>query len=122
MYKVASFDLDGVIARYDGWIDDYHVGEPVPGMKELLQELMDDGWKIIIFSTRGTEIIKTWCAIYDIPYTWVNENPEYQGRNSGKPVTWFHVDDRAINFDGDVKKLRRNIKDFSPWSGKMREE
>lgn len=122
MYKVVSFDLDGVLAKYKGWVDDYHIGEPVEGMKELLQEHLDNGWKVIIFSTRGTDIIKTWCAIYAMPYTWVNENPDYQGRNPGKPVCWVHIDDRGIPFDGDVEKLRRNLKDFKPWSGRMREE
>lgn len=122
IYKVASFDVDGVVAEYKEFIDDYHIGPPVYGMKGILQELIDDGWKVILFSTRGTEIIKTWCAIYDVPYTWVNENPEFQGKNPGKPVAWFHVDDRAIHFDGDVAKLRENIKNFKVWSGKMREE
>lgn len=122
IYEVASFDLDGVIANFTEFIDDYHIENPVDGMRELLQEMIDDGWKIIIFSTRGTDVIKTWCAIHNIPFTYINENPEYQGLNPGKPISFFHVDDRAIHFDGNVEKLRENIKNFKVWSGRMREQ
>lgn len=122
MYKVASFDFDGVLAMYEGWKGRNHFGPPVPGMRQILQDLKKDGWRIIVFTTRGCTEVKEWCEEHNMPADYFNQNPEISGQNPGKPVASFYVDDRAINFDGDVDKLRANIKNFKPWSGEMRED
>lgn len=121
MYKTICFDFDGVLAAYDGWKGREHFGEPVAGMRELLRELKADGWTIIAFTTRGSLEIQEWCEEHDMPADHFNQNPEFTGQNPGKPVASIYVDDLAINFDGDVGKLRENIKTFKPWSGAMRE-
>lgn len=122
MYKVGCFDFDGVLAMYEGWKGRNHFGEPVPGMRELLQDLKSDGWRIVVFTTRGCTEVREWCEKHNIPIDYVNMNPEITGQNPSKPVASFYVDDRAINFNGDVDKLRENIKNFRPWSGEMRED
>lgn len=122
MYKVASFDFDGVLAMYEGWVDRNHFGDPVPGMRELLQDLKKEGWRIVVFTTRGSTEVREWCEQHNMPVDYFNQNPEISGQNPCKPVASFYVDDRAINFDGDVDKLRERIKNFKPWSGEMRED
>jgi hypothetical protein len=39
-------------------------------------------------------------------------NPEIQGQNPGKPIASIYVDDRAIRFTGNTKKLMEDIREF----------
>lgn len=113
--KTICFDFDGVLARYDGWKGHCHLGQPVEGMSRLLEQLREDGWTIIIFTTRGCVEIAEWCSVYDMVHDYINANPEIQGQNPGKPIADIYVDDRAICFNGDVGKLMDDIRDFEPW-------
>lgn len=112
MMKIIAFDFDGVLAKYDGWEGYQHLGEPIDGMRKVLQQLKSDGWKIIIYTTRGNAEIAEWCKKYDMLYDYINMNPEIQGQNPGKPVASIYVDDRAIRFTGDAKKLMKDIREF----------
>lgn len=112
MIKTIAFDFDGVLAQYDGWKGYQHLGKPIEGMREVLQQLKSDGWKILIYTTRGNAEIAEWCKKYDMPVDYINMNPEIQGKNPGKPIASIYVDDRAIRFTGDVKKLIEDIREF----------
>lgn len=112
MIKTIAFDFDGVLAQYDGWKGYQHLGKPIEGMREVLQQLKSDGWKILIYTTRGNAEIAEWCKKYYMPVDYINMNPEIQGKNPGKPIASIYVDDRAIRFTGDVKKLIEDIREF----------
>ncbi|MHC4395627.1 MAG: HAD family hydrolase [Planctomycetota bacterium] len=114
--KTICFDFDGVLDQYDGWKGHRCLGKPVEGMSKLLQQLQDDGWQVIIFTTRGNVEVAEWCSVYDIVYDSINMNPAIQGQNPGKPIADIYVDDRAICFTGDVDKLQDDILTFKPWS------
>jgi len=114
--KTIAFDFDGVLAHYDGWRGHDHLGKPIPGMKNLLCELKDCGWTIIIYTTRGNAEIQEWCDRHKIPFDYVNFNPAVQGNNPGKPIADIYVDDRAIKFNGVPTDLRRQIAKFQTWN------
>ncbi len=71
-----GFDLDGTLAKYDGWKGEKHIGEPVAKMVDLAKKLHSEGKKVKIFTarvaptpdgqTRDTEtarkVIEDWCA------------------------------------------------------------
>jgi hypothetical protein len=115
--KTIAFDLDGVLAQYNGWNGaDTLIGEPVSGMRELLSSLRDKGVKIIIFTCRGAHDTKLWADRHDIPYDWININGDDYYQNIGKPLADIYVDDRAICFKGDVDQLARDIDSFQPYS------
>ena len=46
-------DLDGVLARYDGWHGKTHFGNPLPGALEFLRELRSFA-RVIILSSRSS--------------------------------------------------------------------
>jgi hypothetical protein len=50
--KVISFDLDGVILKYDGWQGPDKFGSVIPGAVETMKRLRREGWYITIFTTR----------------------------------------------------------------------
>lgn len=114
--KTIAFDFDGVLAHYDGWRGHNHLGKPIPGMKDLLWELKESGWTIIIYTTRGNAEIQEWCERRNFPCDYVNFNPDIQGNNPGKPIADIYVDDRAIKFNGVPADLRRQIANFKTWN------
>lgn len=69
-------DLDGTLARYGGWVDEHHIGEPMPLMVERVKAWLANGIEVRIFTARVamaegnratstveaiTESIQRWC-------------------------------------------------------------
>jgi hypothetical protein len=71
-------DLDGTLARYDGWRGVDHIGEPIPEMLLRVKAWLKDGVDVRIFTARvagqglsigGQKVdvigpIKAWCKIH----------------------------------------------------------
>lgn len=116
--KTIVFDFDGVIHRYsEGWKDGSIYDIPVDGIKEVIDELRET-YKIVIVSTRtktkkGRNEVLAWLDEYNI---------EIDDIMAEKPPAIIYVDDRGINFDGNCKKLLKNIKKFRPWTEKFEEK
>lgn len=101
MKKTVCVDLDGVLAKYDGWKGIDHIGDPIEGAVEFMQKL-DELYKGVIFTTRcNPELnqlpveelsgrvqrwLDDWGFTYDSIYTGV-----------GKPICIAFIDDRALN-------------------------
>lgn len=47
-----GFDLDGTLAKYDGWKGIDHIGEPVKPMVELMKRMHDEGKVVKIMTAR----------------------------------------------------------------------
>lgn len=45
-------DLDGTLARYDGWKGSTHIGEPVPLMLARVKDWLSQGMEVRIFTAR----------------------------------------------------------------------
>lgn len=45
-------DLDGTLAKYDGWKGFDHIGEPVPKMVKHVREWLEKGFTVKIFTAR----------------------------------------------------------------------
>lgn len=105
-----AVDLDGVLAQYDGW--DVHgldnIGPPVEGAKEFLLALLDDGFKVVVYTTRTNPDpfndgeyreapeklagrVRAWLREHDM---WHDGVSVFQGR--GKPIAFAYIDDRAV--------------------------
>ncbi len=94
-------DLDGVLARYDGWRGVEHFGEPLPGAIEFTRDLME--WAdVIIFTSRlradggkkplheREKLVRQWLDEHGFRYAEV-----YAGQ--GKPTASAYIDDRAVS-------------------------
>lgn len=72
-------DLDGTLARYDGWVHELHIGEPVPLMVERVKKWLAEGKTVKVFTARvaptnalrreATELqirtgIVEWCVLH----------------------------------------------------------
>jgi len=95
-------DLDGVLARYEGWTGVEDIGKPIAGAKLFMQDLMKEFY-VIVFTTRASAqfnpgyseeelkiFVEKWLNKHGIPYDSI-----YTGR--GKPLATAYVDDRAVS-------------------------
>jgi len=47
-----GFDLDGTLAKYDGWQGPTHIGEPIEEIVKLAKDYVDAGREVRIFTAR----------------------------------------------------------------------
>ncbi|OGG36712.1 hypothetical protein A2110_00030 [Candidatus Jorgensenbacteria bacterium GWA1_54_12] len=114
--KIIAFDFDGVVAQYNGFVSHDDVQEPIAETIKAMNLLKEKGFRILIFSTRGTEFLKKYCERFSIPADFINDNPEMRGENPGKPVAWLYVDDRAIRYIGQTAEtLVSEIEQFKAY-------
>lgn len=114
MKNTVMFDFDGVINSYtSGYIEDRIPDKPVPGMLELFQALSQNGWKIVVFTTRaltlrGRDLVESYLSDYGfMPYV--------SDITAVKQPARVYVDDRAIRFSGDTTSLLRDILTFKSY-------
>ncbi|MEK6896037.1 MAG: hypothetical protein AABX12_01080 [Nanoarchaeota archaeon] len=103
-------DFDGVLAEYDGYKGEEHLGKPLTGAKQFLEQLNSVNLKWVVFTTRPRERIVKWFQEHQLPM------PE--GITHIKMPAPAYIDDRAIKFDGDFDKLIRDMKDFNVYWNK----
>lgn len=121
--KTICIDFDGVISNYKGYKGWGIFEEPVSGASEKINQLKEDGWKIIIFTTRSeTKLIADYCKAHNILFDEINRNSDnHPYTNMGKPHADVYLDDRAINFSGNWEESYNNIRNFKPWNEDSRE-
>jgi len=47
-----AVDLDGTLAEYHGWVNTFHIGEPIPLMVERVKKWLAEGMDVRIFTAR----------------------------------------------------------------------
>lgn len=116
----ACIDLDGTIASYkEGWQGAEHYGDPLPGVHKALRSLKEKGWRIIIFTTRGNETLtRLYLVKNNIPFDYINVNPDQPPGTSHKPSADVYIDDRGIRFNGDWEATVKEVLEFTPWERK----
>lgn len=91
-------DLDGTLAKYDGWKGEDHIGEPVPAMLARVKKWLAEEREVRIFTARVSgdaeetafvrKALTAWCLKHvgqDLPVT--------NAKDYGMIELW---DDRAV--------------------------
>lgn len=115
--KTICIDIDGTLIRYEDWQGENHFGQLLPGASDAMKKLHEEGWFIIIYSTRANKgILEKFLHKNDLEFDSINENP-FQPDNAkgGKPLADVYVDDRALCFKGNWEQTLREIFSFKPW-------
>jgi len=118
--KIIAVDFDGVINSYKGgWKGPTVTDDPVLSAIESINTLSDQGYKIIIYSTRaqtgeGLDTIREYLLKHSGNPAMV-EGIEITDK---KPIAHVYIDDRAITFNGDWKETLKQIEEFKPWMEK----
>jgi len=69
-----GFDLDGTLAKYDGWKGIDHIGEPVKPMVELMKRMHDEG-KVVKIVTARVAPRKLEDGTVGEQFTWLTRKP-----------------------------------------------
>lgn len=69
-----GFDLDGTLAKYDGWKGIDHIGEPVKPMVELMKRMHDEG-KVVKIMTARVAPCKLEDGTIGERFTWLTPGP-----------------------------------------------
>lgn len=98
----------------NGWNDGTIYDKPVDGIKETIAQLREEGYEIVIYSTRcksieGIQEMKKWLKKHKI---------EVDNIATDKPIALMYVDDRAVPFNGNCETLLKNIHNFKVWTEK----
>jgi hypothetical protein len=115
--QTIAVDFDGVLAEYDGWKGEEHLGSPRADVVSVLRLLRQEGWKIVIHTTRSELHISDYLTRHDIPYDEINRNSSY-GNAGSKPVATVYWDDRALQYSGDAFKDLDAIRKFRTWNNR----
>lgn len=94
--KTVALDFDGVLHSYQHGFDMRRLDPPEPGALEFVQKLIDEGYKVVVYSTRakteeGRRVIINWLHAYGFPHLAMGISPD-------KPPAIAYVDDRAVPY------------------------
>lgn len=114
-----AIDFDGVIHSYVSPFTKASeiLDPPVEGIKEVINDLHQRGFKVVVMSSRclgdgGKDAIINYLNLHDIVVDDVTHE---------KVGAIAYIDDRAITFDGKVDGLVERIINFSPWNRKKKQ-
>jgi hypothetical protein len=114
---IIAVDFDGVIADYDGWTETSVIGPPRGDVIETLKVLRSEGWRIVVYSCRGSEEIAPYLKQNAIPFDEINPSPPAPTKGT-KPRATVYWDDRACCYSGDGLQDLEKIRNFRTWSGR----
>lgn len=89
-----AVDLDGVLAHYDGFKGEDHIGEPVPSMIERVRQWLAEGDEVVIFTARAhhggnaVKVVEDWCERFI--------GTKLEVTNEKRPEFTDFWDDRAV--------------------------
>jgi hydroxymethylpyrimidine pyrophosphatase-like HAD family hydrolase len=115
--RTIAVDFDGVIADYDGYKGPGVLGAPRDDVREALNLLRSEGWKIVIHTTRGNDEVEGYLQQNAIAHDEINSNSDYR-THGVKPVADVYWDDRAVCYSGDARSDITRIRSFRTWSGR----
>jgi hypothetical protein len=87
-------DLDGTLASYSVWLGAGHIGEPILPMVKLVQQLLDEGKDVRIFTAR------------------IHSTPSNPGSQRDAAVALLAIQDWCFKVFGEVLPVT-NVKDYN---------
>jgi len=114
----AMIDLDGTIHKYSkGFQDGSIYDDPFDGAREVINWLRNQGFEIVIFTTRASQANSDETGISNSEQInkiskWLTDNGIYFDKITGEKLAGeFYIDDRAIHIkDGDWNTVLNVIK------------
>lgn len=102
-HKTIAVDFDGVLHTFDSFGDGSISGEPIKDGKDVLRKLVDQGYRIVIFTTRLNPVWEDVEQQMKEIIDWLGKNGfevnvHYHEITNNKPEAVAYIDDRAIRF------------------------
>ena len=91
-------DLDGTLAEKEEPFSVDTIGAPISKAVEWVRRFRKAGARIIVFTVRGdAHQVAKWLDAHDVPYDYINENPDQPSDASHKLRADVYWDDKAYN-------------------------
>lgn len=103
-----GIDLDGVLLRYRGWRGPRHFDPPVPGAVEWIEELLERGHRVTVFTSR-TNLKQVQRKLVEMGF------PRLRVTNVKDPTFSVIIDDRAMYFEPSMFKEIEAVEGLVPW-------
>jgi len=105
-----AVDLDGTLAEMYESFDPKKIPDPRPGARKAMKKFQDKGYRVLIHTVRGDDqLTKDWLHKHDIPYDYVNENPDQPDTASDKLIADAYVDDRGVQGAQAWHKIEQQV-------------
>ena len=102
-------DLDGVLNKYKGNYNKNFIPEINEGVVEFLEKMhLQNKYNLVLFTTRNLLLSAKWLIDNGI-------DKYFSDITNIKIPSILQIDDRAICFKGDFKKLLNEIENFNVW-------
>ena len=73
LIKTICVDFDAVLHTYKGWKGEEEFDPPIDNAREYMEKLKTDGWRIIIFTTRGNNnLVRYYLNKHEIPFDYIS--------------------------------------------------
>lgn len=102
--RTAVIDFDNCLAGYDRWRGEDCMGPPIPYARDAVVEMMEWGWRIVVFTTRGNhQLIRKWLHDNKFPVSrmLINSTEHNPPGTSNKPIAEVYFDDRDCHVVGE---------------------
>lgn len=101
-------DLDATLAYYERWTDDLHIGAPIPDMLRRVQQWLDKGVEVRIFTARafdfeGRPLVHIIAAIEEWCERHVGQELPITCRKDTRMIELW--DDRAVSVEPNTGKF-----------------
>lgn len=117
-----AVDLDGTLAEKEEPFNLETIGKPRKNAKKWMDAFHDAGARLIIFTVRGGESpVAEWLKANEMPYDYINENPDQPDGGSGKVIADAYWDDRAYSA-ADLEENGPKILQLVEESGKSEDK
>ena len=129
--KTIAIDLDGTLASYSGWKGLEHIGDPLPGAQELIGRLIDEGFDVVLYTTRTNPDVNGGTAeeLAKLVQAWLDRNgfdSRFRIALGGKPIAMMYIDDRAFEVPTNVawgkksyQQIARLAREDLDWSTRV---
>jgi hypothetical protein len=104
-----AVDLDGTLAEKEKPFDAKSIGSPRLKAVAWVRKFKAAGARIIVFTVRGNDkLVRGWLKpSNEVPFDYVNENPDQPKDSSGKVIADVYWDDRAWNAESTPTNTAR---------------
>ena len=94
-------DLDGTLAEQMKPFDPDVVGPPRADAVRWMEAFRDAGARLVVWTVRGNAaLVKEWLDDHNVPYDYINENPDHPPDGSRKVLADLYLDDRGVSAAG----------------------
>jgi len=97
-----AVDLDGTLLHEEpNGASCGVLGAPLPDAREVMDRVRALGVRIIVFTVRGDkDVVAKHLQQFDIPFHFINENPDQPADSSSKIIAHVYWDNRAVGWPG----------------------